>query len=77
MSDHVKTTFVLTGALEGKTITLGSQEFQFVDGKMEIVLSPEDTDRIALFLSRNWQALPEIAVKSTAPKAVKTAKKIG
>jgi len=77
MSDHVKTTFVLTGALEGKTITLGSQEFQFVDGKMEIVLSPEDTERIALFLNRNWQALPEIAVKSTAPKVVKTAKKTG
>ena len=77
MSDHVKTTFVLTGALEGKTITLGSQEFQFVDGKMEIVLSPEDTERIALFLKRNWQALPEAAVKPVATKAAKVTKKIG
>jgi hypothetical protein len=77
MSDLIKTTFVLTGALEGKTITLGSQEFQFVNGKMETVLSPKDTGRIALFLNRNWQALPEIEVKSTVAKAVKTAKKTG
>lgn len=53
------TTFVLTGALRGKTVKLGSQGFQFVNGKMVYQGSTNDTALVGRFIERNWQAFPE------------------
>ena len=54
-----KMTFVLADALENKTISLGSQGFNFVDGEMEFEGSHEEIKSIAKFLKRNWQAVPK------------------
>ena len=67
-----KMTFVLVGALENKTISLGSQGFNFVDGEMEYEGSHDEIKSIAKFLKRNWQAVPkaaEVAKQTDKPSA--------
>ena len=59
MSALLKTTFILTGPLAGKTVKLGSLPFPFVGGKLTIQATPKDLGLYAQFLERNWQALPE------------------
>lgn len=59
MSTIVQTTFVLTGALAGRTIRLGSQPYAFEKGRLTITAPAEDVARHARFLERNWQAYPE------------------
>ena len=54
-----KMTFVLVGTLKNKTVSLGSQGFDFVDGEMEFEGSHEEIRSIAKFLKRNWQAVPK------------------
>lgn len=52
--------FVLTGPLEGQTIALGSSgQYQFEDGVMAVVGSPEDVEKVGLYVGRCWQAYPE------------------
>jgi len=76
MPDMLTTVFVLAGPLDGKTIELGSQKFSFVDGKMQFIGTELDTNRIAVFLMRNWQAFKEEDVpKKVEPK--KSASKVG
>jgi len=59
MSSVIQTTFVLTGALAGKNINLGSQGYPFREGKLTINATPEETALHARFLQRNWQAYPK------------------
>lgn len=59
MSTIVQTTFVLTGALAGRTIRLGSQPYAFERGRLTITAPAEDVALHARFLERNWQAYPE------------------
>jgi hypothetical protein len=59
MSTIVQTTFVLTGALAGRTIRLGSQPYAFEKGRLTITAPAEDVALHARFLERNWQAYPE------------------
>lgn len=59
MSSVIQTTFVLTGALAGKSINLGSQGYPFREGKLTINATPEETALHARFLQRNWQAYPK------------------
>ena len=52
--------FILTGPLEGKTISLGSNhQYNFVHGELEIVTTQAEMMLYARFLERNWQAYPE------------------
>jgi hypothetical protein len=59
MSAIIQTTFVLTGALAGRTIRLGSQPYAFEKGRLTITAPAEDVALHARFLERNWQAYPE------------------
>jgi len=59
MSTIIQTTFVLTGALAGRTIRLGSQPYAFEKGRLTITAPPEEVALHARFLERNWQAYPE------------------
>lgn len=59
MSTTVQTTFVLTGALAGRTIRLGSQPYVFQEGRLTITAPAEEVALHARFLERNWQAYPE------------------
>lgn len=68
MSEQISTTFVLTGALKGDTVTLGSQNFSFVDGKMKLNASATDTEKLTRFLYNNWQAVPEQELPVEKPK---------
>lgn len=56
-------TFVLTGALEGRTIRLGSQPYSFVEGRLSIDAPANQMKLHARFLARNWQAYPEEEVQ--------------
>lgn len=57
MGSTVQTTYVLTGVNKGKTIRLG--KYQFTDGKITIVATPEETALHARALERNWAAFAE------------------
>ena len=59
MSTIIQTTFVLTGALAGRTIRLGSQPYAFEKGRLTITAPAEEVALHARFLERNWQAYPE------------------
>lgn len=59
MSTIIQTTFVLTGALAGHTIRLGSQPYAFENGRLTITAPAEEVALHARFLERNWQAYPE------------------
>ena len=59
MSTIIQTTFVLTGALAGRTIRLGSQPYVFENGRLTITAPAEEIALHARFLERNWQAYPE------------------
>lgn len=55
-------TFVLTGALAGKTVTLGNRvkrPYPFIDGRMTVAAEHLDLDKIGIYVSRCWQAWPE------------------
>jgi hypothetical protein len=68
MSTIIQTTFVLTGALAGRTIRLGSQPYPFENGRLTVRAPAEEVALHARFLERNWQAYPEghPALKETA-----------
>ncbi len=51
--------FILSGPLRGRTIKLGSQGYQFVNGELTVQASPQDVALYARQLERNWQAYPE------------------
>ena len=56
----VQKTFVLTGAMAGQTITLGSKrQYPFVDGKMLCYDEMEVLDKVGHYIGRCWQAFPE------------------
>lgn len=59
MSTIIQTTFVLTGALAGRTIRLGSQPYAFEKGRLTVTAPAEEVALHARFLERNWQAYPE------------------
>jgi len=59
MSAHIETVFVLLGAFAGKTITLGTLPYNFVNGRFSLRATPEDTALVSRALERNWQAFPE------------------
>lgn len=59
MSTIIQTTFVLTGALAGRTIRLGSQPYPFENGRLTVRAPAEEVALHARFLERNWQAYPE------------------
>lgn len=61
MSTPIETTFVLTGAMAGRTITLGTRAFpySFTHGKLHMTGPAEEVALHARFLERNWQAYPE------------------
>lgn len=46
--------FVLTGALKGKTVVLGSDQYPFVDGVFEC--TDDDAHKIAKILCQYYQA---------------------
>lgn len=56
MSAVIQMTFVLTGALSGKTIALG--KYKFVDGRLTIKGAPEEVTAHGKFIERNWRAYP-------------------
>lgn len=56
---NVETKFILTGALAGKTVTLGSLPYRFKEGQLLLSGQPQDVALHAKFLERNWQAYPE------------------
>lgn len=58
MSDHHQTSFFLTGAYQGRTITLGGK-YRFQKGVCTIIAPLQDIALHARFLERNWQAYPE------------------
>lgn len=59
MSTLIQVLFFLVGPLAGRTISLGSLHYNFVDGKMKLVATPPDMALHASFLEKNWQAYPE------------------
>lgn len=59
MSSKIQTTFVLTGPYAGHTVRLGSQPYQFEEGRLTISAPAEEVALHARFLERNWEAYPE------------------
>lgn len=56
---NIEITFVLTGPLAGKTITLGSLPYRFKEGRLRLTGNEIDIAQHGKFLERNWQAYPE------------------
>ena len=65
------TKFVLTGALKGKTITLGMNKYPFIDGEFEC--ADEDADKIGVILTNYYAAKRvDTAVEERVVAEVKT-----
>lgn len=56
---NIQTKFILTGALAGKTATLGNLPYRFKEGELLLSGPAQDVALHAKFLERNWQAYPE------------------